>query len=207
MVAVWLFLIVPFAHCQAQYRQHGSALLNDLTVTPGATLPEDTKNVLCNRNFHTSSVRAVSKATKQEACREYGVDSAHCTGKLYEIDHLISLELGGANDIKNLWPQPYLPTPGAREKDKVENWLHRQVCEGKMTLTAAQDAIARDWYLVYLEMPITREHEERSGAKPATASTSNASAGATGKCNDGSFTYSQSHRGACSRHGGVSEWF
>jgi hypothetical protein len=47
---------------------------------------------------------------------------------------------------------------------------------------------------------------------PAKRKTSNAKssgipAGATGTCNDGSYTFSQSPRGACSRHGGVSRWF
>jgi len=203
-VALWLLLVAPFAYCQAQYRQHGPALLNDLTVTPGATLPQDAEGVLCSPTFRTGTVRAVSKATKLQACREYGVSRANCTGKLYEIDHLISLELGGSNDITNLWPQPYLPTPAAHEKDEVENWLHRQVCSGKMTLAAAQYAIAQDWYTVYLEMPHAKEARETS---PQARETSPKPSGATGRCGDGSYTFSQSSRGACSHHGGISEWF
>jgi len=67
----------------------------------------------------------------------------------YEEDHLISLELGGhPTDPRNLWPEPYAPKPGAREKDQVENFLHREVCAGRMTLAAAQLAIATDWTLV-----------------------------------------------------------
>ncbi|MGO2143613.1 MAG: DUF3761 domain-containing protein [Serratia bockelmannii] len=30
--------------------------------------------------------------------------------------------------------------------------------------------------------------------------------GATARCKDGSFSHSQHHRGACSRHGGVDSW-
>ena len=30
--------------------------------------------------------------------------------------------------------------------------------------------------------------------------------GATARCGDGSYSFSQSHRGTCSRHGGVSQW-
>ncbi|MFW7226914.1 MULTISPECIES: DUF3761 domain-containing protein [unclassified Serratia (in: enterobacteria)] len=30
--------------------------------------------------------------------------------------------------------------------------------------------------------------------------------GATAKCNDYSYSFSQHHRGTCSRHGGVAEW-
>jgi hypothetical protein len=42
-----------------------------------------------------------------------------------EIDHLISLELGGSNDAKNLWPQP---SPDYKAKDELENYLHKRVC-------------------------------------------------------------------------------
>ena len=63
-------------------------------------------------------------------------------GTTSELDHLVSLELAGANDTKNLWPEVgSLPNP----KDKVENDLHRAVCSGKVTLAVAQQAIATDW--------------------------------------------------------------
>lgn len=69
-----------------------------------------------------------------------------------EIDHLISLEIGGSNDIKNLWPEPYAPAPNAHQKDLVENWLHREVCAGRMVLPMAQHQIATDWFAVYQRM-------------------------------------------------------
>jgi hypothetical protein len=61
----------------------------------------------------------------------------------YEYDHFIPLELGGAtNDRRNLWPEPGgSPNP----KDSVESSLRERVCEGRMSLAAAQRAIARDW--------------------------------------------------------------
>ena len=69
----------------------------------------------------------------------------------YEEDHLISLELGGhPTDARNLWPEPYSPKPGAREKDVVERYLHRQVCQGVLPLSEAQQQIATDWYKVYV---------------------------------------------------------
>lgn len=211
IVVLWLLPLTPIGYCQAAYRQHGPALLNDLATTPGAILAQDTKDVLCSRGFHTRDVRAVSEDTKQQVCREYGVDREHCTGEFYEIDHLISLELGGSNDIQNLWPEPYTPQPGAKEKDKVENWLHQQLCSGKMSLAAAQAVIAQDWYAVYLGLPNVKKAKKTSQGKssctPTGAKPSGIPAGATGMCADGSYTFSQGHRGACSRHGGVSEWF
>jgi hypothetical protein len=72
----------------------------------------------------------------------------------YEEDHLIPLELGGnPTDPKNLWPEPYeasIPDGGARFKDKVESYLHKQVCEGSLNLEEAQREIATDWYSVHV---------------------------------------------------------
>jgi hypothetical protein len=68
----------------------------------------------------------------------------------YEEDDLISHELGGdPRDPKNLLPEAYSPKPGARQKDAVEGYLHRQVCDGKITLALAQRREAQDWVKVY----------------------------------------------------------
>jgi hypothetical protein len=67
------------------------------------------------------------------------------------VDHLIRRELGGADTIENLWPQPYTQHPGAHEKDWLENRLHTDVCSGMMTLDEAQRGIKNDWYAAYLK--------------------------------------------------------
>ena len=151
MRAFLAFLLLTTA-CAAQtahYRPHGPATLNDLTATPGATTGM-TAAQLCAKDFRTGTVRNVTEATKHAACAEYGLSKTDCVGTKVEIDHLISLELGGSNDLKNLWPEPYLPKPGAREKDVVEDTLHRQVCAGTISLATAQHEISTDWYAVYL---------------------------------------------------------
>ncbi|GAA3841649.1 hypothetical protein GCM10022403_087260 [Streptomyces coacervatus] len=57
----------------------------------------------------------------------------------YEEDHIVPLELGGApSDPANLRP---VPLSQARMDDRLENSLHRAVCDGTMTLTAAQSKI------------------------------------------------------------------
>ena len=71
-----------------------------------------------------------------------------------EIDHRVSREVGSADDLDNLWPQPYLTPdqPGAFQKDKLEVWLNKQVCTThSMTLEDAQQALAGDWYAAYLK--------------------------------------------------------
>ncbi len=70
----------------------------------------------------------------------------------FELDHLIPLELGGApDDVANLWPEPWTGPWNARQKDAVENFLHRQVCNGAISLARAQAAIATNWTAVYQE--------------------------------------------------------
>jgi hypothetical protein len=61
---------------------------------------------------------------------------------------VISLELGGSNSPKNLWPQNEhaYGIYSAATKDRVENLLHREVCQGTITLATAQARI-RFWWL------------------------------------------------------------
>jgi hypothetical protein len=69
-----------------------------------------------------------------------------------EVDHIVSLELGGSNDIANLHPEKAtLPAnaPGFRVKDKLENKLLDLVCDGTMTLGSVQKQIAANWQALY----------------------------------------------------------
>jgi hypothetical protein len=124
--------------------------LQDRACTPGAILPNVTKNDICQPGY-ARSARNVPDSEKNQDYAEYGI-THHTTGQ-YEVDHLISLELGGSNDIANLWPEAASPTPGFHEKDKVENYLHDQVCSGAISLQQAQIEISTNWLLVYSSMP------------------------------------------------------
>lgn len=119
--------------------------LPDSTCTPGAALEGITKADVCKPGY-AQIVRNVSQITKDKVFAEYGIVS-HQPGE-YEVDHLISLELGGSNDLSNLWPEPAEPKPGFHEKDKVENYLHAQVCAGEITLQQAQQIISQNWLQV-----------------------------------------------------------
>lgn len=135
---------------KATYRNHDKALLPDSKITPGV-MSDMSKAQVCSTKWGQDQ-RHVTPSMKDEVCVAYGL-KPHCYGRdTYEIDHLVSRELGGIDDVKNLWPQPYFQHPGAHEKDTVENWLHKQVCLNKMSLQDAQRRIASDWYQVYLEM-------------------------------------------------------
>jgi hypothetical protein len=118
----------------------------DSVMTPGAVLDVADTDI-CTPGY-SSRVRHVTAQTKREVYAEYGV-TVHAPGD-YEVDHLISLEIGGSNSIKNLWPESYLTRPwNAHVKDKLENRLHRMVCDHTISLKTAQDAIAKDWIAAY----------------------------------------------------------
>ncbi len=123
--------------------------LPDKACTPGAVFPTVTKEQICTPGY-SKSVRNVPSSIKEQVFASYGITS-HRPGE-YEVDHLISLELGGSNDISNLWPEVAEPRPGYHEKDKVENYLHDEICSGSITLQEAQQKIASDWLQVYNEM-------------------------------------------------------
>jgi len=129
--------------CQA------SGGLPDSACTPGALMPNVTVSQICTSGY-SSSVRNVPTSEKDQAYAEYGITS-HYAGQ-YEVDHLVSLELGGSNDIANLWPEAASPTPGFHQKDQVENYLHSQVCSGAIDLAKAQLEIATNWLAVYAQM-------------------------------------------------------
>jgi hypothetical protein len=118
----------------------------DPVKTPGAVL-EVTASDICVSGY-SKRVRNVPVEVKRRAYANYGIRT-HEPGE-YEIDHLISLELGGSNSIRNLWPQSFRTHPwNAHVKDALENELHRRVCAGTIDLGKAQQIIAHDWVSGY----------------------------------------------------------
>jgi hypothetical protein len=115
------------------------------TLTPGAVLP-----VAVDELCGTSAVDndpPVNPAVQQAVFKEYGLPNSSKIA--YALDYLITPALGGSDDIKNLWPQPYSSTWNARVKDQLEDHLHELVCQGKVQLTTAQNEIATDWISAY----------------------------------------------------------
>jgi hypothetical protein len=122
--------------------------LNDLGKTPGAVRTTD-KAMICTQK--TPAIRNVTASTKKKVYALYGITrkTGWCKAKGCEVDHLISLELGGSNDAKNLWPEPYAGKWNAHVKDKLENRLHAMICKGSITVDAAQQEISHDWITAY----------------------------------------------------------
>jgi hypothetical protein len=135
-------------------------LYPDRQFTPGVANPDVTqaniKETICKSGW-TATVRPPASYTnnlKKEGITQYGYDDSKLAD--YEEDHFIALEIGGnPKDPNNLWPEPYDTkidgkTIGAHQKDKVEDLLKKQVCNGTITLKEAQDQITGDWYKIYL---------------------------------------------------------
>jgi hypothetical protein len=141
-------------------RAHGGPpdIYPDPERTPGAInsaiTQENIRETICNPRWSTKSIRPEESYThrlKVEQINEYGYSDSRLRD--YEEDHFIPLELGGhPTDPKNLWPEPFetsIPDGGAHAKDKVENYLHVEVCAGSLTLEQAQREMTEDWYRVY----------------------------------------------------------
>jgi hypothetical protein len=153
------------AHAQSTHAGPDS-LYPDFSLTPGATFDGVTADQICVPGY-SRSVRNVPSAERARVYAEYGLQDRPGAD---EVDHFIPLELGGSNDIANLWPEPYT-APGAHEKDRVENYLHVMVCSGAISLPEAQHMIVNDWYAVYLSLGEPAAAIDLSGAPsnpPAT---------------------------------------
>ena len=131
---------------QVVLAQQPTPIVPDPKLTPGDTF-EVTVQDLCVPGY-TKKVRNVPAEMKREVYEEYGITS-HGSGD-YEVDHLIPLELGGSNSIKNLWPESHRTSPwNAQVKDRLEGKLHELVCSGQLDLKTAQQAIASNWIEAY----------------------------------------------------------
>lgn len=92
--------------------------------------------------------RIVPASLQRRVFEEYGIAGAE--PRAYEVDYLITPALGGADDIRNLWPQSYSSAVwNARVKDALEDRLHDLVCDGQLDLTTAQRDISSDWIAAY----------------------------------------------------------
>lgn len=129
--------------------------LPDPNCTPGAENPTVTLAVLENPAFRTACIRncATTESQKHVTYGWYGSPAPpNNTGnsQTCELDHLVPLELGGADTLDNLWPQcgpegVSLNDRYFKQKDLVENYLAAQVKAGNMDLETARHRIATDW--------------------------------------------------------------
>lgn len=115
-------------------------------VTPGETRPITLAEV-CSSQQAEVVVRHIAVETQRQVLRTYGIKPDNPGD--FEVDYLITPDLGGAETVRNLWPQPYSARWNAKVKDKLEQRLHDLVCAGKLDLPTAQREIAANWIGAY----------------------------------------------------------
>ena len=144
----------------------------DSSCTPGSVDPAvtqaDIRSTIC-RSGYTAKVRPPESQT-EHAKYSVSYPAYHISSRARsELDHLVPLELGGSNDITNLWPEVgSVPNP----KDKIENALNHAVCDGKVSLAAAQNAIAADWLTAQTRLGLIGSSGGHGGGAWCTASAS-----------------------------------
>lgn len=125
--------------------------LPEPSATPGIVDKRATVQIVCGTRWGKTR-RHVTAAMRCQVFAAYGMTGSEdlvCGPKGCTIDHLISRELGGADDIGNLWPQRNSGLWNAKHKDRLENRLRREVCHGSLSLEAAQEMERQDWIAAY----------------------------------------------------------
>lgn len=125
-------------------------VLPDPAATPGvlnpAVTPATLRTTICVHGW-TATVRPPTGFT--DKLRNAATPAGHkpLDG---ELDHLISIEDGGAPaDPKNLWWMVYADRYGARVKDVLETKVSRLVCKGRLSLDQARAALSPNWLAGY----------------------------------------------------------
>jgi hypothetical protein len=155
---------VPLMEVQAD--ASGVFLLPRADLTPGASAPV-TLHDICGPD-RQDRTQPIASGVHQAIFTRYGADYRRAAD--YELDYLITPELGGVADARNLWPQPFTRTSwNAYVKDELERLLHRLVCEGKIELATAQREMASDWIAAYKRYFDTNSPLRDYEAAPLTA--------------------------------------
>jgi len=133
----------------------------DVRCTPGGVTPGITVETLRDPAWRTKCIRNCQSSEQQKHVTYawYGLprpDDNQGANQVCELDHLVPLELGGADGLGNIWPEcgPDAVTLHQRyfkQKDVVENYLAAKVKSGEMPLDDAQRGIATDW-VQYLDV-------------------------------------------------------
>ena len=123
-----------------------AAALPHPELTPGAARQVSVEEV-CGRGRNAASP-LVAAAVARQVFEDYGADYRRADE--YELDFLITPELGGTADARNLWPQPYGATRwNAYVKDELERLFRRLVCDGEIDVPTAQREMATNWIAAY----------------------------------------------------------
>lgn len=141
------------------------------SLTPGVT-KSIAMSSICSAPEDEVDVPVTGNLQKK-VFQEYGISGTSAAN--YEVDYLISPGLGGADDIRNLWPEPrYDVAWNSFVKDQLENYLHHEVCVGRIKLSVAQREISGNWIAAYkkyfhTDRPLSTHQAEASPVPDASA--------------------------------------
>lgn len=139
LLAAVMFVVGVIQVSHQQFRT-----MPDPKLTPGAVLPVTQAEVCAG----LGEPKVIPTSVGREVFDHYGIDRPK--PREYELDRLIATELGGSDDPKNFWPQPYnISEWNAHVKDALEDRLHDLVCQNKLSLETAQREISSDWIAAY----------------------------------------------------------
>src|SRR5690349_12078228 len=121
-----------------------AATAPDPTLTPGEWRTDLSREQICATHWGHDA-RHVSSAMKRAVYNEYLFSGPRDPRCPCEIDHRVPRSLGGADGVRNLWPQSYRGRWNAHMKDRLEDYAHRAVCSGALSLDAARAWFMGDW--------------------------------------------------------------
>lgn len=155
--------------CKARNARSETRWLPDRVCTPGAVSSRVTADnlatTICRPGGGYGQVAPLGvrppKAAVDKVRGQLRAAYSVPDGMVVEIDHLVPLTLGGANDVRNLAPEPSHADAGSfvtNPKDAVEQALVRAVCRktNPVPLAAAQAAIATDWRTALVRLGLAR---------------------------------------------------
>lgn len=107
-------------------------------ITPSPGNPGNLSGTICTPGW-TSEAKALDGELTTVMTQSVAAYGVHTQATL---NWLIPLNLGGSNDVSNLF---VLPVADANAKQAVDATVNKAVCAGTTTLTAAQNAMATNW--------------------------------------------------------------
>jgi hypothetical protein len=138
--------------------------LPDKSCTPGAAdaeviaaglgNPGNLKGTICTPGWTPSADALGQELAPVLRAAQAAYNVRVPTGGSVLLDHLVPLDLGGSNDVSNLWPMPM--EPGIQNmKANTDATVNKAVCAGTVGLAAAQQAMATNWTTALQQLGLT----------------------------------------------------